>query len=214
MKPERFMPSKTQALPEWQQVLTQDTVMAALIQNGKEVIQQPHEDIYLTLLGSIISQQLSTKVARVIKDRFLNLFPDQYPKAELVLTQPEESLRAVGLSYQKIGYLRNVAAFAREGQLDYQVISGMPDEDLIRHLVQIKGVGRWTAEMMLMFTLVRPDVFPVDDLGIQNAMKKQYQLSQTGKSLMAEMTRIAETWRPYRTLACRYLWQSLDNMPA
>lgn len=208
------MPSTTLFTPDWQQVLRQDPVMASLIRSGQDIIQEPHEDIYFTLLGSIMSQQLSTKVARVIKDRFLNLFPERYPVPELVLQQPDEVLRGVGLSFQKIGYLRNVAAFAREGQLDYQLISALPDEDLIRHLVQIKGVGRWTAEMILMFTLVRPDVFPVDDLGIQNAMKKQYNLSQTGKSLLAEMLRIAEAWRPYRTLASRYLWQSLDNAPA
>lgn len=208
------MPSTTLFTPDWQQVLRQDPVMANLIRSGQDIIQEPHQDIYFTLLGSIMSQQLSTKVARVIKDRFLNLFPERYPVPELVLQQPDEVLRGVGLSFQKIGYLRNVAAFAREGQLDYQLISALPDEDLIRHLVQIKGVGRWTAEMILMFTLVRPDVFPVDDLGIQNAMKKQYNLSQTGKSLLAEMLRIAEAWRPYRTLASRYLWQSLDNAPA
>ena len=208
------MPSTTLFTPDWQQVLRQDPVMASLIRSGQDIIQEPHEDIYFTLLGSIMSQQLSTKVARVIKDRFLNLFPERYPVPELVLQQPDEVLRGVGLSFQKIGYLRNVAAFAREGQLDYQLISAFPDEDLIRHLVQIKGVGRWTAEMILMFTLVRPDVFPVDDLGIQNAMKIQYNLSLTGKSLLAEMLRIAEAWRPYRTLASRYLWQSLDNAPA
>ena len=208
------MPSTTLFTPDWQQVLRQDPVMASLIRDGQDIIQEPHEDIYFTLLGSIMSQQRSTKVARVIKDRFLNLFPERYPVPELVLQQPDEVLRGVGLSFQKIGYLRNVAAFAREGQLDYQLISALPDEDLIRHLVQIKGVGRWTAEMILMFTLVRPDVFPVDDLGIQNAMKKQYNLSLTGKSLLAEMLRIAEAWRPYRTLASRYLWQSLDNAPA
>jgi DNA-3-methyladenine glycosylase II len=199
--------------PDWPQILNQDPVMAGLIRNGQEIIQEPHEDIYVSLLSSIISQQLSTKVARVIRDRFLHLFPNQYPSPELVLNEPEEALRAVGLSYQKIGYIRNVAAFARDGQLDYGVISVLPDEDLIRHLVQIKGVGRWTAEMILMFTLVRPDVFPVDDLGIQNAMKKHYNLSLTGKPLQGEMTRIAEAWRPYRTLASRYLWQSLDNAP-
>ena len=87
----------------------------------------------------------------------------------------------------------------------------MEDETLIKHLTQIKGVGRWTAEMILMFTLTRPDVFPVDDLGIQNAMKKLYNLTQTGKILQTEMIRIAQNWRPYRTLASRYLWQALDN---
>jgi DNA-3-methyladenine glycosylase II len=188
--------------------------MAHLVQTGEEIIEEPHEDIYRSLLSSIISQQLSTKVARVIKGRFLALFPDQYPLPELVLAQPEDTLRGVGLSFQKLGYLRNVAAFAQQGQLDYPLISVLPDEELIQHLVRIKGVGRWTAEMILMFTLGRPDVFPVDDLGIQNAMKQQYGINAAGKLLQAEMSRVAEAWRPYRTVACRYLWQSLDNMPA
>lgn len=209
-----LMPPTSIPFPDWQQVLHRDPVMARLVQTGQEILPEPHEDIYLSLLSAIISQQLSTKVAQVIKGRFYSLFPQQYPGAELVLVKPDAELRGVGLSFQKIGYIRNVAAFAREGQLDYQLISALEDEELIRHLVTIKGVGRWTAEMILMFTLVRPDVFPVDDLGIQNAMKKQYGLSQTGKPLQAEMVRIAEAWRPCRTLASRYLWQSLDNAPA
>lgn len=199
--------------PQWQQVLNLDPVMAGLIRSGKEIIQEPQEDIYLTLLSSIISQQLSTKVARVIEGRFLNLFPGQYPLPELVLALPDETLRNVGLSFQKLGYIRNVADFAQQGHLDYRLVAELPDEELIGHLVRIKGVGRWTAEMILMFALVRPDVFPVDDLGIQNAMRKHYGLSATGKSLLAEMIRIAEAWRPHRTLACLYLWQSLENTP-
>ena len=199
------------AYPDWQSVLLQDKILGNIILSQKEIEQLPHEDIYLSLLSSIISQQLSTKVARVIKNRFLSLFPENYPVPALVLAQPDEILRSVGLSFQKLGYIRNVASFAEAGNLDYQLIAGLPDEELINHLVQIKGVGRWTAEMILMFTLTRADVFPVDDLGIQNAIKKHYGLTQTGKELKSEMIKIAEAWRPYRTLASRYLWQSLDN---
>ena len=204
---ENFSP----ALPDWQRVLLQDKILGNIILSHKEIEQLPHEDIYLSLLSSIISQQLSTKVARVIKNRFLSLFPENYPVPALVLAQPDEILRSVGLSFQKLGYIRNVAAFAEAGNLDYPLIARLPDEELINHLTQIKGVGRWTAEMILMFTLTRPDVFPVDDLGIQNAIKKHYGLTQTGKELKSEMIRIADAWRPYRTLASRYLWQSLDN---
>ena len=210
-----FMTSDTsensKAIPDWQEKLSQDPIMANLIQTGKNIDQEAHEDIYLSLLGSIISQQLSTKVARVIRNRFLDLFPGGYPQPEAILAQSDENLRSVGLSYQKLSYIRNVAAFALAGNLDYNLIGEMENEVLIKHLTQIKGVGRWTAEMILMFTLTRPDVFPVDDLGIQNAMKKWYGLTQTGKTLQAEMIKIAEHWRPYRTLASRYLWQSLDN---
>ena len=197
--------------PDWQEILSRDPVMATLIQTGKKLDQEAHEDIYLSLLGSIISQQLSTKVARVIRNRFLDLFTNGYPEPKAVLAQPDETLRSVGLSFQKLGYIRNVATFALAGNLDYTVIAQMEDEALIKHLTQIKGVGRWTAEMILMFTLCRPDVFPIDDLGIQNAMKKLYGLNLAGKVLQTEMVQIAENWRPYRTLASRYLWQSLDN---
>ena len=205
------MSENSKAISAWQEKLSQDYVLANLIQTGKSIDQEAHEDIYLSLLGSIISQQLSTKVARVIRNRFLDLFVGGYPQPEAVLAQSDETLRSVGLSYQKLGYIRNVATFALAGNLNYDLIGQMEDEALIKHLTQIKGVGRWTAEMILMFTLVRPDVFPVDDLGIQNAMKKLYGLNQTGKLLQTEMIRIAENWRPYRTLASRYLWQSLDN---
>jgi DNA-3-methyladenine glycosylase II len=195
----------------WQRVLLQDEILAAIIRSQPEIEQLPHEDIYISLLSSIISQQLSTKVARVIKTRFYNLFPENYPLPALVLAQPDEVLRSVGLSFQKLGYIRNVASFAEAGNLQYDIIANLADEELIKHLTQIKGVGRWTAEMILMFTLTRPDVFPVDDLGIQNAIKKHYAITESGKALKAEMIKIAEAWRPYRTLASRYLWQSLDN---
>ena len=205
------MKGSVQPVLDWKKVLQNDEVIAKIINLGQDIEHQPHQDIYLSLLSSIISQQLSTKVAKVIKERFLNLFPEQYPKPELVVAKTDEELRSVGLSFQKIGYIRNVATFAQAGYLNYEVIATLDDEALIKHLTQIKGVGRWTAEMILMFTLARPDVFPVDDLGIQNAMKKHYGLTQTGKALTAEMLRIAEAWRPHRTLASRYLWQALDN---
>jgi DNA-3-methyladenine glycosylase II len=195
----------------WQTVLAQDPVMAQLIQQGKPIESLPHQDIYLSLLHSIIGQQLSTKVARVIRGRFQALFPEQYPAPDKVLSLADEVMRSVGLSSQKMNYIRNVASFARTGELDYVRIAALDDETLIKHLTQIKGVGRWTAEMILMFTLARPDVLPVDDLGIQNAIKKHYGLQITGKALQAEMIKIATSWQPFRTIACRYLWQSLDN---
>ncbi|WP_220273343.1 DNA-3-methyladenine glycosylase family protein [Pontibacter diazotrophicus] len=194
-------------------VLEKDPVMAAIISQGQPLKSSKSEDLYYKLLSSIVSQQLSTKVAAVIFRRFTALFPDEYPQPQLVLQAPDEALRGVGLSYQKIGYVRNVAAFAAEGNLSHATINAMESEDLIKHLTQIKGVGRWTVEMLLMFALERPDVFPVDDLGIQNAMKRHYGLEETGKALKLRMQEIAEDWRPYRTIASKYLWQSLDNMP-
>ena len=197
--------------PEWRLVLSRDPVMAGIIAGKPDIVSSAHSDIYLNLISSIISQQLSTKVAAVIKTRFLNLFPDQYPHADQVLTLTDEIMRSVGLSFQKIKYIRNVAEFKATGQLEYEFINALPDEELITHLTQIKGVGRWTAEMILMFALDRLDVFPVLDLGIQNAIKRAYNLETAGKTLLAQMREISENWRPYRTLACKYLWRSLDN---
>ncbi|WP_239020965.1 DNA-3-methyladenine glycosylase family protein [Pontibacter arcticus] len=199
--------------PEIMEVLSKDTVILSIIRDGKPLTSSASEDLYFQLLSSIVSQQLSTKAAATIFKRFTALFPDNYPHPELLLQAPDETLRGAGLSFQKIGYVRNVAAFAQAGNLDHTTISSLEDEPLIKHLTQIKGVGRWTVEMLLMFALERPDVFPVDDLGIQNAMKRHYKLEETGKALRLKMVEIAENWRPYRTIASKYLWQSLDNMP-
>ncbi|WP_162054812.1 DNA-3-methyladenine glycosylase family protein [Pontibacter pamirensis] len=194
-------------------VLEKDPVMAAIVRQGQPLKSSKSEDLYYKLLSSIVSQQLSTKVAAVIFRRFTALFPEEYPQPQLVLEAQDEALRGVGLSFQKIGYVRNVAAFAAAGNLNHATIDAMESENLIKHLTQIKGVGRWTVEMLLMFALERPDVFPVDDLGIQNAMKRHYGIEETGKALKLRMQEIAEDWRPYRTIASKYLWQSLDNMP-
>jgi DNA-3-methyladenine glycosylase II len=190
-----------------------DPVLVEIIRHGHPLESHKSEDLYLKLLSAIVSQQLSTKAAATIFARFLELFPERYPHQNLLLAMPDETLRNAGLSFQKIGYVRNVAAFAQTGALEHAMIDAMEDEALIQHLVQIKGVGRWTVEMLLMFALERPDVMPVDDLGIQNAMKRHYGLEETGRQLKIRMLEIAEKWRPYRTIACKYLWQSLSNSP-
>lgn len=208
-----FSSSSMNQPPEWKQVLYKDPILTNIIDRNTEILSTAHTDIYLSLLSSIISQQLSTKVAAVIKSRFLGLFPDQYPHPEILLSLLDETLRSVGLSYQKLNYMRNVATFKETGQLEHATVNALDDETLITQLTQIKGVGRWTVEMILMFTLDRPDVFPVLDLGIQNAMKRAYRLESSGKALLAQMREIAETWRPYRTIACKHLWQSLEFSP-
>ncbi|WP_299986371.1 DNA-3-methyladenine glycosylase 2 family protein [uncultured Pontibacter sp.] len=200
--------------PEVLTILRQDPVMAQIVEQGRSIESSRSEDIYFRLLSAIVSQQLSTKAAATIFGRFKELFPDNYPHPHLVLETPDETLRGAGLSFQKIGYVRNVASFAQGGNLEHALIDAMEDDALIQHLTQIKGIGRWTVEMLLMFALERPDVMPVDDLGIQNAMKRQYNLNETGKELKARMLEIAEKWRPYRTIACKHLWQSLNNTPS
>jgi DNA-3-methyladenine glycosylase II len=193
--------------------LNSDPVIAELIANLPPIEPKPEPDFYLTLLRSVVGQQLSVKAAATIYGRFINLFPSQYPNPEEVLLLLDEQLRGVGLSGQKSGYVRAVAEFKKSGKLEPDVISHLEDEALIKHLTSIKGVGRWTAEMLLMFALERHDVFPADDLGIQNAMKKRYGLTAEKKELRKQMFEIAEHWKPYRTLASKYLWKSLNNMP-
>ncbi len=167
--------------------------------------------VYSDLLGSIISQQISVRAAATIQERFLNLFDDGYPHVEQVLGFDEERLRSVGLSRQKASYIRNIAEFFKqENLLDYNW-SKHEDEEIIKLLTQIKGVGQWTVEMILMFTLNRPDILPLDDLGIRNAMIKLYEVEETGRALKPRLMEIAEVWRPYRTYACRYLWKWKDN---
>jgi DNA-3-methyladenine glycosylase II len=151
------------------------------------------------------------KAADTIYDRFLELFPDQYPAPERLLLKRPQSLRKAGISRQKAGYLRNVAAFAQTEGMAYEKVHRMNDEEVIAYLTQIKGVGQWTVEMLLMFPLGRPDVLPVADLGIQQVMAKLYRLRVQGPKLKERMVEIADTWRPYRSVACKYLWRAKDG---
>lgn len=170
----------------------------------------PSGKVYYDLLDSIVSQQLSVKVANVIFGRFRALFPDNYPHPEMLLAIEPERLRSVGLSNQKATYLQNVAAFALQNDFEQRNWHTDSDDEVIALLTKIKGVGLWTSQMILMFTLNRPDVFPIDDLGIQQAMTRLFDLQETGKLLKIRMLELAEPWRPYRTVASRYLWRWKD----
>ncbi|SMB98055.1 HhH-GPD family protein [Hymenobacter roseosalivarius DSM 11622] len=194
--------------------LRRDPILAAVIDNCHPVVPRPHEDIYLALLKAIVSQQISTKAAAAIWKKVEALFrPDGYPEPSVLVLMSDEELRAAGLSRQKASYLRAIAEYSLENKLDYEFIAGLEEEALTHHLTAIRGVGRWTAQMLQMFALDQPDVFPEGDLGIQNAMRRMYQLEETGRPLLHRITIIAENWRPYRTLACKYLWQSLPTTP-
>lgn len=170
----------------------------------------PDPDIFVDLLSSIVSQQLSVKAASTIYQRFCSLFPEGTPRAEQLLSMQPESLRSVGLSTQKAAYVRNVAGFFLERGLFERDWNALSDEEILHTLTQIKGVGKWTTEMLLMFSLGRPDVFPADDLGIQQGMQKLYQLDLEGKPLRKAMEEIAAPWRPFRSYACYYLWRWKD----
>ncbi len=170
----------------------------------------PDPDIFVDLLSSIVSQQLSVKAAETIFKRFCAFFSGEKPQAEQLLSMPAELLRSVGLSAQKASYVRNVAGFFLERGLFEQDWNSLSDEDIMHTLTQIKGVGKWTTEMLLMFSLGRPDVFPADDLGIQQGMQKLYQLDLEGKPLRKAMEEIASPWRPFRSYACYYIWRWKD----
>jgi len=170
------------------------------------------KNAYMHLCFSILSQQLSVKVARVIRERFLAMYNGKFPPPQVLLDTPISAFRAIGFSNAKASYIHNIATFALMHGIDDKKLSRMSDEEIIEYLTQIKGVGRWTTEMLLMFTLKREDVFAVDDLGIQMAMIGLYGLDNSNKKkLKAEMMDIAKQWAPYRTYACMYLWRWKDE---
>lgn len=190
--------------------LLQDKKLAPYIRETtlKEVV--PTYDAYEGLISAIISQQLSVKAAATIYDRFLGLFSNRYPTASFLLQNNIADLRAVGLSRQKAQYVHNVAAFFQENDLFNHDWASLTDDQIVQLLIQIKGVGRWTVEIMLMFSLGRGDVLPTRDLGIQQAMVHIYRLDGTKKTIIEQMQTTAEGWAPYRTLASRYLWAYKD----
>lgn len=192
--------------------LQQEPYIAPIISQIDTPDFTPSGNMYTSLLESIVSQQLSIKVADVIYNRFLNLFPDNFPHPNHVVAIKFEKLRSVGLSSQKASYLQNVAHFAIENDLQNMNWATMSDEEITVYLTRIKGVGKWTVQMLLMFTLARPDIFPADDLGIQQAMQRLFKIEENNPRLLkTRMTELAEPWRPWRTVACRYLWCWKDN---
>ena len=169
-------------------------------------------DHWSALVGAIVSQQLSTKAAATIFGRFMAHFdPGHALSAEAIAAVGDDQLRQVGLSSQKVGYLRDLCARIGDGRLRLEQLDGLPDEDVIERLTEVKGFGRWTAEMFLMFRLHRPDVLPVGDLGIVNAIHRLYGLRNRPDA--KRILKLGEAWRPYRSVACWYLWQTLRNEP-
>jgi len=193
--------------------LQKDKKISTII--GKEVYElKLHKNIPIGLMASIMSQQLNTKVAKVIFDRFLELFNGVEPTAKQVLDLPFDTLKAIGLSNAKVNYIQNVATFCIEHKISDKQLLALDDQAIIELLTRIKGVGKWTVEMLLMFTLGRKDVFAVDDLGIQQAMIKLYGLEASNKKQIKEqMLKLSEKWRPYRTYACLHLWGWKDEQP-
>lgn len=194
--------------------LSKDKKLKKIIEKQKPHKLVKRKNICTWLCASIMSQQLSTKVADVIHKRYLNLFGGNGPTPQQILDTPFEKLRGVGMSNAKVNYVQNVARFEIESGLEPKKLNKMSNTEVIEYLTQIKGVGQWTAEMLLMFALGREDVFAVDDLGIQNAMIKLYKLDNSNKKKFKEdLLFISQKWSPYRTYACVHLWRWKDNAP-
>ena len=192
--------------------LSKDKKLQKIISIQEKYVLQKRNHVHLHICASIISQQLSTKVAAVIYARFLALFNKKNPGPNEIIAISFDRLRSIGLSNAKTNYVLNVCNFFIENKLTDYRLHKMEDEELINYLTQIKGVGRWTAEMILMFTLGREDVFAVDDLAIQQAVCKLYNIDSADKKAMKlQMLKISSKWSPYRTYACRYLWGWKDG---
>jgi DNA-3-methyladenine glycosylase II len=191
--------------------LGNDKKLASLLSSNNYALDK-RKHIPIRLIASIISQQLSTKVAKIIFLRFLDLYKGKEPSCAQVISTPAETLRNIGLSNSKVSYVQNVAIFFLEHKLTDKQLYAMEPEAVIELLTQIKGVGKWTVQMLLMFSLGHENVFAVDDLGIQQAMIKLYKIKYTTKKeLHTKMLAKAKKWAPYKTYACLHLWNWKDN---
>ena len=194
--------------------LSKDRKFKKLLEKSPAHELKKRKNICIYLCASIMSQQLSTKVADVIYSRFIALYGGKEPTAQQIIDTAFADLRGIGLSNAKVNYVKNVAQFELESGMDHKKLHKMSNDEVIEYLTVIKGVGRWTVEMLLMFALGREDVFAVDDLGIQNAMIGLYKLDRADKKKFREdMFRISAKWSPYRTYACVHLWRWKDNSP-
>jgi DNA-3-methyladenine glycosylase II len=199
-----------------EQLRVTDQVMAQLIEEQGPLDESERrrgrpKDAYGALLRSIVGQQLSTKAARTIYARLIELFGGHTPAPSELLEADPEAIRAAGLSRAKVAYLRDLAERVEDGELELDRLAELPDDEVSAQLTAVKGLGQWTVDMFLIFHLGRPDVLPVGDLGIRRAVQVAYELAEPPDA--PELERIAEPWRPHRSVACLYLWRSLDAEP-
>ena len=204
------MPALLLDVPSAVRHLKRDPLLAPLIRAHGHPPFKTQPNAFRALTESIIYQQLSGKAAAVIYGRFLDLFPKRrFPAPAHLLTIPAVTLRGVGLSNQKASYLLDLAAKFTDGTIQPRRFPEMSNEEISAHLIQVKGIGQWTADMFLMFALNRPDILPVGDLGIRNGFKKLYGLRK--EPTPEKMAALAESWRPYRTAAAWYLWRAVET---
>jgi len=186
-----------------------DPVLAQIIAEVGALGIQPRRERFQALARTIIFQQLAGAAANAIYGRFVGLFPGvEFPSPEQVMAKTDSELRSVGLSEKKALYIKDLAAHVRDRKLNFHRFHRMTDEEIIADLTRVKGIGKWTAEIFLMFNLGRPDVMPADDLGVQNAVMRHYRMRQ--RPNRKRLLKHAERWRPYRTAAAWYLWRSID----
>lgn len=191
--------------------MRRDPVLAPVIKKHQKrsPLDAPVVDPFSALVRTITAQQISTKAAATIHGRLVAMMPGGIATPDALLAISDEQLRAAGLSRQKTLYLRDLGQKVASGELPIETLTDLADEDVIQAIVKVKGLGRWSAEMFLMFRLRRPDVLPVDDLGIVTAIQRLYGLRKKPKP--DRIRKIGEAWRPYRTVACWYLWRSLED---
>ncbi len=195
--------------------LSKDKKLKKVIDAQPPFLLEKRNKVYLSLCSSILSQQLSTTVAKVLFKRFLELYNGKDPTLKQILNTPPETFRGIGFSNAKASYVHNVCRFFVENKITDAQLHKMSNEKVIDLLTQIKGVGKWTVEMILMFTLGREDVFAKDDLGLKQSVIKLYNIKVTDKkALQQKIEKISLKWSPYRTYACRYLWNWKDSLPA
>jgi DNA-3-methyladenine glycosylase II len=191
--------------------LSKDRKLTSILEEDTHVLVR-RKNTAIRLIASIISQQLSTKVAKIIFDRFLAIYNGKEPSCAAVVATDPLTLRSIGLSNSKVAYVQNVAQFFIDHKITDKQLYALTPEEVIELLTQIKGVGRWTVEMLLMFSLGHENVFAVDDLGIQQAMIKLYNIKyESKKELQAKMIKKSIAWEPYKTYACLHLWKWKDT---
>ena len=190
-----------------------DPILAEVIKNAPLPTLAPHSNYYQALVESIISQQLSVKAAATILKRFVDLYSSDFPSPDDILATDVEELRGVGLSRQKASYIKDLASKVLDGSIQFSHLDDLPSSEIVKELVQVKGVGVWTVHMFLMFCMGRLDVLPVGDLGIKNGIYVLYNLPEKPTPEEIQMVALNNNWHPYETIASWYIWHSLDNKP-
>ena len=188
-----------------------DSIIAKLIDQHGDCTITPHTNYYGELVSAIIGQQLSEKAGATIYKRFLTLFDNKLPTPEQIIATDTEAIRAIGCSYNKAAYMKDLATHIVDGRLDLEHISSLPNDQVIMQLVAVKGIGEWSAHMFLMFSLGRLDILPTGDLGVRKGMMIQYGLQALPKPAEMHALALENGWAPYQSIASWYLWQSLDN---